>query len=135
MCMYKMHIWHTSFYVTQFMGYVVSVDSHYKLNTTTCCSLYCAAAILQLCHQLSHNRCMLASLEGSFQSAPNINRHYRTYYGTAELFKSRRVSTVMFHTFGCLRLNDTLLHYTYTWYVQRLVKFFMEIWCLPIDTT
>lgn len=73
-----MHIWDTSFYVTKFMGYVIvlSVGSHYKLNTTTRCSRYCATAIFQLCHQLSLTNCVLMSLECSFQSTPNINGHY-----------------------------------------------------------
>jgi len=62
-----MHILYTSFYVTQFMGrvIVVSVGSHYKLNTTICCSLYCVA-IFQLCRQLPHTSCVLLSLESSF---------------------------------------------------------------------
>ena len=73
-----MHIWRTSFYVAKFMGYVIvlSVGSRCKLNATTRCSRYCAAAILQLCRQLSHTSCVLMNLEGSFQSVPNINRHY-----------------------------------------------------------
>ena len=132
-----MHIWHTSFYVTQFMGYVivVSVGSHYKLNTTTHCSLYCAAAILQLCRKLPHTRCMLMSLGGSFQSAPNINGHYQTYYRTAESFKHHRspYSHNLYLWMSEIKQHPCIL-YIYMTRSEISEIFFVEIWCLPIYT-
>lgn len=115
---------------------VVSVGSHYKLNTTTCCSLYCAAAILQLCCQLPHIRCILTSLEGSFRSTPNINGHYRTYYGTTESFKHRRspYNHNLYLWMSEIKLHPCTL-YIYMIRSEISEIFFVEIWCLTIYTT
>ena len=65
---------------------------HFKIiiYTTTRFSPYCMVASPWLPGQFSHAHSVLASLDSFVFSAPNINRHYRTYYETVETFKDHR---------------------------------------------